>query len=51
MAEALESLMLILFGISWPFSIAKSYKSRTNKGKSIVFSLSCPLRLYQRHYR
>ncbi len=32
-----EFLMLVCFGISWPFSIAKSIKSRSTKGKSIVF--------------
>jgi hypothetical protein len=31
--------MLISFGVSWPFSIAKSIKSRTAKGKSVVFML------------
>ena len=29
--------MIILFGASWPVSLAKSWKSRTNKGKSILF--------------
>ncbi len=29
--------MLVCFGISWPFSIAKSMKSRSTQGKSIVF--------------
>ncbi|NSW89427.1 MAG: hypothetical protein HPY74_01895 [Firmicutes bacterium] len=32
-----ESIMLICFGAAWPFSIYKSYKSRKNAGKSIVF--------------
>lgn len=32
-----EFLMLVCFGASWPFSIAKSIKSRSTKGKSIVF--------------
>lgn len=32
-----EFLMLLCFGASWPFSIAKSIKSRSTKGKSIVF--------------
>ncbi|MBQ4440360.1 MAG: hypothetical protein II909_04420 [Kiritimatiellae bacterium] len=32
-----EFLMLVCFGISWPFSIAKSIKSRSTQGKSIVF--------------
>lgn len=38
MAEIFEALMVICFGISWPLSIYKSYTSRTNKGKSILFS-------------
>ena len=29
--------MLIAFGVSWPFNIIKSWKSKTAKGKSIVF--------------
>ena len=29
--------MIILFGASWPVSLAKSWKSRTNKGKSLLF--------------
>ncbi len=32
-----EFMMLVCFGASWPFSIAKSLKSRSTKGKSIVF--------------
>lgn len=32
-----EIIMLICFGAAWPFSIYKSYKSRSNAGKSIVF--------------
>ena len=35
--EILEAVMVICFGIAWPLSIAKSYKSRTAKGKSIFF--------------
>ena len=31
--------MLVLFGISWPINIAKSIKSRTAKGKSMLFEL------------
>ena len=34
-----EIAMLILFGASWPFNIAKSYRSRTAKGKSIIFEI------------
>lgn len=32
-----EILMLVLFGASWPFNIAKSIRSRTAKGKSLIF--------------
>ena len=32
-----EFLMLFCFGFSWPFSIAKSIRSRSTKGKSIMF--------------
>ena len=39
MAQVFETLMLICFGISWPFNIAKSLKSRTAKGKSLQFEL------------
>lgn len=31
--------MLVCFGISWPFNIAKSLRSRTAKGKSVSFEL------------
>ena len=37
MAELLEILMVVCFGISWPISIRKSWLSRTAKGKSLVF--------------
>lgn len=32
-----EITMMICFGSSWPFSIYKSYTSRSTKGKSVVF--------------
>ena len=32
-----EIVMLMCFGMAWPFSIYKSYKSRKNAGKSILF--------------
>ncbi|MDD3653395.1 MAG: hypothetical protein PHO01_04285 [Desulfotomaculaceae bacterium] len=32
-----EILMLVCFGIAWPFSIYKSYVSRQVAGKSILF--------------
>ncbi|MGI6212623.1 MAG: hypothetical protein ACOYJJ_08590 [Anaerovoracaceae bacterium] len=31
--------MLLAFGFSWPFNIYKSWKSRTAKGKSILFEV------------
>ena len=37
MAEVLEVIMIISFGASWPVNVIKSYKSRTTKGKSLVF--------------
>jgi len=35
-----ESVMIICFGVSWPLSVIKSWKSRTAKGKSLVFLLA-----------
>jgi len=35
----LETIMLLCFGAAWPFSIYKSYKSKSNKGKSLPFLL------------
>ncbi|NGX63054.1 MAG: hypothetical protein KR126chlam6_00460 [Candidatus Anoxychlamydiales bacterium] len=32
-----EMLMLICFGAAWPFSVYKSYKTKSIKGKSIIF--------------
>lgn len=32
-----EALMLICFGAAWPFSIYKSYYSKSTKGKSLIF--------------
>lgn len=37
MAEILETLMLILFGISWPVNLIKNYRARTAKGTSLLF--------------
>ena len=34
-----EFLMLVCFGFSWPFSIAKSIRSKSTKGKSLMFML------------
>lgn len=32
-----EIIMLICFGAAWPFSIYKSYKSKSTRGKSAFF--------------
>lgn len=32
-----EIIMLLCFAAAWPASIHKSYKSRTAKGKSVIF--------------
>ena len=39
MAQLMETAMLLCFGLSWPFNIAKSWKSRTAKGKSLQFEI------------
>ena len=35
----LEAGMLVCFGVSWPFNIAKSLHSRTAKGKSVIYEI------------
>ena len=37
MAELFEAIMVICFGASWPLSVYKSFRSRTAKGKSLLF--------------
>lgn len=37
MKELLEAAMLICFGVSWPISAIKLFRSRTSKGMSEVF--------------
>lgn len=34
-----ESLMVILFGLSWPFNIVRAYRAKTTKGSSLMFML------------
>lgn len=36
-ANLLEALMILCFGLSWPISIRKSWISKTAKGKSLFF--------------
>lgn len=38
-AQVLEVIMVLAFGASWPFSIATSWRSRTTKGKNLLFLL------------
>lgn len=37
--SAFEAVMLICFGAAWLVSIYKSYESKTNDGKSVLFLL------------
>ena len=37
MAEFLEVVMIVSFGVSWPLNVLKSYRARTTKGKSLAF--------------
>jgi len=34
-----EALMLICFGISWPFAVIKTYRTKNVEGKSLPFLL------------
>ena len=35
--KVFEAGMLICFGLAWPINIYKSLKSKTSKGKSVMF--------------
>ena len=37
--DLLEALTIFCFGLSWPFNITKSVRSRTAKGKSLWFEV------------
>ena len=37
-ASILETIMILCFGISWPLSIIRMYRSWSTAGKSIFFS-------------
>ena len=39
MAQLFETIMLVCFGLSWPFNIAKSLRSGTAKRKSLQFEI------------
>ena len=38
-ATLCETVMIVCFGLSWPMSVYKSWRSRTAKGKSLLFEL------------
>ncbi|MEI3416598.1 MAG: hypothetical protein V8Q43_03430 [Christensenellaceae bacterium] len=38
LANILETVMIICFGIPWLLSTTRSYRSRSTKGKSLMFS-------------
>ena len=35
--EILETAMILCFGASWPFNVVKSWKTKSAKGKSLLF--------------
>lgn len=37
MSEFFEIAMIICFGLSWPMNVYKSYKTKSTKGKSLMF--------------
>lgn len=39
MPAIFELIMVLCFGLSWPLSVYKSWKSRTAKGKSLTFEV------------
>jgi len=39
MAEFCEFTMMVCFGLSWPVSVYKSFRSRSTGGKSLFFLL------------
>ena len=40
MTEVLELIMLVCFGLSWPIAVFKSIRSKSTKGKSVVFIIA-----------
>ena len=40
MNSIFELIMLVCFGISWPFAALKSYQARSTKGKSLLFLIA-----------
>jgi len=40
MTEVLELIMLVCFGLSWPIAVFKSIRSKSTKGKSLIFMIA-----------
>lgn len=38
-AELLEVVMVVCFGLSWPFNIVKALRSKTARGTSVLFMI------------
>ena len=38
--QIFEIIMLVCFGMSWPISVYKSIRSKSTRGKSVVFILA-----------
>ena len=38
-ASLMETMMVLLFEVSWPTSIVRSWRSRSTKEKSLMFSI------------
>ena len=39
MAQICEAIMIIAFGVSWPVNVYKSIRTKSTKGKSLLFLL------------
>ncbi len=40
MPQIFEAVMIVCFGLSWPMSILRSWRSRTARGKSLLFLIA-----------
>ena len=38
-ADLLEAVMVVCFGLSWPFNILKALRAKTAKGTSVLFMI------------
>ena len=37
MSNAFEIIMIVLFGLSWPNNVLKTWRSKSTRGKSLLF--------------